>query len=128
MPGLLSKFDNLRIFYGTQWQHIDAISAGTAIQGLRRDPRIIQLPPYLSLFCIVVGLAWLLVLPLDEYSRHTYISENALLPGQVNTYFGGSEHTVFRAYRHEVAALAESSPAEYGLTRKRNDKLLDEYF
>lgn len=111
-----------------QWQYVDAKLAGTAIQGLRRDPRIIRLPPYLSLFCIVVGLAWLLVLPLDQYSRHTYISENALLPGQVNTYFGGSEHTVFRAYRHEVAALAESSPTEYGLVQMRDDKLLDEGF
>lgn len=25
----------------------------------------------------------------------------------MHTYFGGSEHNVFRAYRHEVAALAE---------------------
>ncbi len=44
-------------------------------------------------------------LPLQEYSRQTYISENALLPGQVHTYFGGSEQNVFRAYRHELAAV-----------------------
>lgn len=77
------------------------------ILALRNNPRILKLPPYLSLLCIVIGLAWLLVLPLNEYSRRTYISENALLPGQVHTYFGGSEHNVFRAYRHEVAALAQ---------------------
>ena len=51
------------------------------------------------------GIAWLLLLPLQQYSRKTYISENALLPGQVHTYFGGSEHNVFRAYRHEVARV-----------------------
>ncbi|KAF2197663.1 Glycosylphosphatidylinositol:protein transamidase, GAA1 component [Delitschia confertaspora ATCC 74209] len=72
---------------------------------LRRDPRILKLPPYLSALCIIVGVVWLLVLPLNEYSRNTYISENALLPGQVHTYFGGSEHNIFRAYRHEVAGL-----------------------
>lgn len=42
------------------------------------------------------------------------MSENALLPGQVHTYFGGSEHSVFRAYRHEVAALADKPADECG--------------
>ncbi|KAF2459302.1 Gaa1-like protein [Lineolata rhizophorae] len=69
--------------------------------------RLLRLPPFLSLLCLLVGVAWLLLLPLDAHSRSTYVSENALLPGQVHTYFGGSEHNVFRAYRHEVAALAE---------------------
>ena len=70
---------------------------------------MLKLTPLLSAICIVIGVAWLLVLPLNEYSRETYISENALLPGQVHTYFTGSEHNVFRAYRHEVAALADKS-------------------
>ncbi|KAI1435870.1 Glycosylphosphatidylinositol:protein transamidase, GAA1 component [Xylaria sp. CBS 124048] len=79
---------------------------------LRRDPRLLKLPPYLSFLCIVVGVVWLLLLPLDDYSRRTYISENALLPGQVHTYFGGSDQNVFRAYRHEVDALKEKSNVE----------------
>lgn len=73
---------------------------------LKRDPRVFKIPPFLSLLCILVGLGWLVLLPLEEYSRRTYISENALLPGQVHTYFGGSEHVVFRAYRHEVEQMA----------------------
>jgi glycosylphosphatidylinositol transamidase len=72
---------------------------------LRRDPRILKLPPYLSLLCICVGVVWLFLLPLDDYSRRNYISENALLPGQVHTYFGGSEQNILRAYRHELGAL-----------------------
>jgi len=48
------------------------------------------------------GIIWMLLLPLNEYSRQTYISENALLPGQVHTYFGGSEQNVFRAYKQEL--------------------------
>lgn len=83
----------------------------------RRDPRLLKIPPYLSLLCIVVGVAWLFMLPLNEHSRRTYISENALLPGQVHTYFGGSDQNVFRAYRHEVSALENSTNAEV------NDKL-----
>ncbi|KAI1371915.1 Gaa1-like protein [Hypoxylon crocopeplum] len=79
---------------------------------LRRDPRLLKVPPYLSLLCIVVGVVWLLLLPLDQYSRRTYISENALLPGQVHTYFGGSDQNVFRAYRHEVDALQNKTNIE----------------
>ena len=55
-----------------------------------------------------MGVAWLFILPLNEYSRATYISENAILPGQVHTYFGGSEHNIFRAYRQEVWTLSQS--------------------
>ncbi|KAI1122038.1 GPI transamidase component GAA1 [Nemania abortiva] len=84
----------------------------STILTLRRDPRLLKLPPYLSLLCIVVGVVWLLLLPLDDYSRRTYISENALLPGQVHTYFGGSDQNVFRAYRHEVDALKERRNVE----------------
>lgn len=53
------------------------------------------------------------MLPLDDYSRNTYVSENALLPGQVHTYFAGSEHNVFRAYRQEVWALRDTPVDEY---------------
>jgi glycosylphosphatidylinositol transamidase len=84
----------------------------TAILALRKDRRILKLPPYLSALLIVIGVAWLLLLPLNQYSRNTYVSENALLPGQVHTYFGGSEHNIFRAYRQEVSALAEKTAEE----------------
>ena len=46
-------------------------------------------------------------MPLNDYSRQTYVSENAILPGQVHTYFGGSEHNVFRAFRQEVYHLSQ---------------------
>ena len=78
------------------------------ILALRRDPRILKIPPYLSAFCILVGVVWLFLLPLNEYSRYTYISENALLPGQVHTYFGGSEQHIFNAYKSEIQELASS--------------------
>ncbi|KAG9251689.1 Gaa1-like protein [Emericellopsis atlantica] len=85
---------------------------------LRRDPRVQKLPPYLSFLCVLVGLVWLLLLPLDDYARKTYISENALLPGQVHTYFSGSESHVLRAYRSELDVLAsEEDPTRV------NDKI-----
>ncbi|UPX19524.1 Glycosyl phosphatidyl inositol protein transamidase complex subunit [Ascochyta rabiei] len=84
----------------------------SSILALRQDARILKIPPYLSALCIVVGIAWLLVLPLNDYSRNTYVSENALLPGQVHTYFTGSEHNVFRAYRQEVHGMIDQSVEE----------------
>lgn len=87
----------------------------STILALRRDERILlKLPKYLSLLVILFGLGWLALLPLNEYSRRTYVSENgasyslplnwmrahtknmlpALLPGQVHTYFANSEHNV----------------------------------
>lgn len=91
---------------------------------MRRDPRLLKLPPYLSFLCIAIGVIWLFLLPLNEYSRRTYISENALLPGQVHTYFGGSEHNVFRAYRHEVDELVGRNNYEYVCPRKADGLLL----
>ncbi|KAL8854045.1 MAG: hypothetical protein Q9221_001168 [Calogaya cf. arnoldii] len=86
------------------------LSSAPTILALRRDPRLLKVPPYLSALCIVIGIVWLFLLPLNEYSRHTYISENALLPGQVHTYFGGSEQNVFNAYKREVQALTGKDP------------------
>ena len=79
---------------------------------LRRDPRILKAPPYLCLLLVLIGLTWLLLLPLNDYSRHTYISENALLPGQVHTYFGGSEQNIFNAYKYEIQALVGKGQRE----------------
>lgn len=84
-----------------------------SLLAFRRDPRLLKFPPYISTICILVGVAWLLLLPLNEYSRHTYISENALLPGQVHTYFGGSEQHVFNAYKNEIQAVAGKEQPEY---------------
>ncbi|GAB7356334.1 hypothetical protein MBLNU459_g7127t1 [Dothideomycetes sp. NU459] len=81
----------------------------SGLLSLRNHRRLLQIPPYLSALCIIIGVAWLCLLPLNEYSRNTYISENAILPGQVHTHFGGSEHNVFRAYRQEVASLDSRS-------------------
>lgn len=65
----------------------------------------------------------MLVLPLDDYSRRTYISENALLPGQVHTYFAGSDQNVFRGYKREVDYLGDEGKTniEYDYAHFRQD-------
>ncbi|KAL4920275.1 Gaa1-like protein [Aspergillus aurantiobrunneus] len=78
-----------------------------AIRNLRNNPHFlfVRLPYILSFLCIVAGVIWLFLLPLDDYSRRTYISENALLPGQVHAYFSGSEQHIFRGYKKEIEGL-----------------------
>jgi GPI-anchor transamidase subunit GAA1 len=89
----------------------------TFVGRLRSHPRLDKIPPYISLLCILGGISWLLLLPLNQYSRQTYISENALLPGQVHTYFAGSEQNVFRGYREELKlAINEFEHAKLGET------------
>jgi glycosylphosphatidylinositol transamidase len=80
-----------------------------AIRNLRNNPQLlfVRLPNILSFLCIVIGVVWLLLLPLNDYSRQTYISENALLPGQVHAYFTGSEQNIFRGYKKELQALIQ---------------------
>ncbi|KAJ5374569.1 Rhomboid protein 2 [Penicillium concentricum] len=87
-----------------------------AIRNLRNNPNLlfVRLPNLLSFICIVVGVVWLLLLPLNEYSRQTYISENALLPGQVHAYFTGSEQNIFRGYKKELEGLLNDGQARGG--------------
>lgn len=78
-----------------------------SIRNLRNNPTFlfVRLPYILSFLCIVAGVIWLFLLPLNDYSRRTYISENALLPGQVHAYFSGSEQHIFRGYKKELEGL-----------------------
>lgn len=93
----------------------------TSLRRLRSHPRLHKIPPYISLLCILGGILWLLLLPLNRYSRQTYISENALLPGQVHTYFAGSEQNVFRAYREELRSIpTETADEPVGTINARN--------
>lgn len=46
------------------------------------------------------------MLPMEENMRRTYISENALLPGQVHTYFTGNEEAVVAGIKAELDYLS----------------------
>lgn len=66
-------------------------------------PKIIRSLPAISIIFAVASFSWLLVLPMDGQYRNTYISENALMPGQVISYFRESEWNIVRGYRMEVS-------------------------
>lgn len=57
---------------------------------------------WISAILFTAGITWLLVLPNDEFNIPTRISESALLPGQVQTHFGGSDYMVLNAFRNEI--------------------------
>ncbi|CAI7607594.1 unnamed protein product [Penicillium pancosmium] len=109
----------------------DSFQMTAAIRNLRENPRFLftRLPNILSFLCIVIGVAWLLLLPLDDNSRRTYISENALLPGQVHAYFTGSEQNIFRGYKQELQTLlnedreTEDQEAEVEVTPAASNKV-----
>ncbi|ORY77698.1 Gaa1-like protein [Protomyces lactucae-debilis] len=67
---------------------------------------------YISTFLFIAGLAWLAALPYDELNIPTRISENALLPGQVQTHFGHSDYKVLNAFRNEIRAWQQDRSDE----------------
>lgn len=80
---------------------------------LNLAPKLVRVLPVLSLVSALAGIALLLSLPLDGQFRNTYISENALLPAQANTYFRESEWNIVRGYREEVHALESQNSSVY---------------
>ncbi|ODV96064.1 hypothetical protein PACTADRAFT_49483 [Pachysolen tannophilus NRRL Y-2460] len=63
----------------------------------------------ISILLTIVGIVWILVLPIKGQFRNTYISENALMPSQAYSFFRESEWNILRGYRSEVVKL-ESLP------------------
>lgn len=81
--------------------------------------QIVDKLPILSLAAVIGGILWLAFLPLDGQYRRTYISENALMPAQAETYFRESEWNIVRGYREEVHLLEHVSDDQ------RSAKLLE---
>ncbi|KAI8079719.1 Gaa1-like protein, partial [Halteromyces radiatus] len=77
--------------------------------GLEKKQKLYNLiNKYITPFCILlflIGSCWLLLLPYDGYSKQTYISENALLPGQVNVYYGYNDIHTAEDYRNKLLAI-----------------------
>ncbi|EGV64621.1 hypothetical protein CANTEDRAFT_104374 [Yamadazyma tenuis ATCC 10573] len=65
-------------------------------------PKLTRALPWISLLFSFASVIWLLMLPIDGNYRKSYISENALMPGQVTSYFRESEWNIVRGYRNEL--------------------------
>lgn len=67
----------------------DAVLASSRASRQRRLGSKIHstIVPFLSTALPILGILWLLVLPLDRWGRTTYFDENAIQPGQVKTFW-----------------------------------------
>ncbi|KAF9149155.1 Glycosyl phosphatidyl inositol protein transamidase complex subunit [Linnemannia schmuckeri] len=62
--------------------------------------------PTLSYVMVAVSFFWLLALPHQDYSKRTYVSENALLPGSANVQFNWDDNLAAEAFRDTVQRIA----------------------
>ncbi|KAI8357897.1 Gaa1-like protein [Choanephora cucurbitarum] len=70
--------------------------------------RLIQkYTPILSVLLFIIGLVWILLLPYEGYNKRTYISENALLPGQTNLDYGFNDIHTAEGYRQQILDVQE---------------------
>ncbi|RIA93902.1 Gaa1-like protein [Glomus cerebriforme] len=87
-----------------------------ALTRLRRRRRLFQTlkkwGSKLRFLLFAVGTCWLFILPSDQYHKNTYISENALLPGQVNTYYSWGQVHEATAFRDNITLISNSSNIE----------------
>ena len=58
-------------------------------------PKAIAILPRLSLLVAALSVLWLVTLPQDGNYRNVYISENALMPAQANSYFRRANGILF---------------------------------
>ncbi|KPV71938.1 uncharacterized protein RHOBADRAFT_39997 [Rhodotorula graminis WP1] len=83
--------------------------------------RLVAFGPHLGTLLLVAGLVYTLALPLKELGRKHYISENALQPGHVNTYWNWADVHVADAYADKVAQWSKLEVS--GEQRSRGIKL-----
>ncbi|KAI8876384.1 Gaa1-domain-containing protein [Backusella circina FSU 941] len=67
--------------------------------------------PLFSVILFIVGIGWILLLPYQGYNKHTYISENALLPGQVNLDYGYNDIRTAEDYRTKILEFQNKDSA-----------------
>ncbi|KAF9454645.1 Gaa1-domain-containing protein [Macrolepiota fuliginosa MF-IS2] len=62
---------------------------------------------------LAVGYFWLLILPSPRLGRGTYIDENALQPGQVNTYWNWGDVHAADVYLEQLELLRDSNATSH---------------
>ncbi|KAJ1309784.1 hypothetical protein OPQ81_006549 [Rhizoctonia solani] len=65
--------------------------------------------PWLRIALFVAGVVWICCVPLAQMGRGTYIDENALQPGQVNTYWSWREVHAADRYLEDLEKLRDTN-------------------
>jgi len=93
-----------------------AKTASAELNRLRRRQAILsffrKFTNPLSICLFIAGAVWLIALPHKLLSRHTYLSENALLSGQIRTQYSYNDHQDVRDLEPLVAKLKDASHKE----------------
>ncbi|GAA5811384.1 hypothetical protein MFLAVUS_004819 [Mucor flavus] len=63
--------------------------------------------PIFSILLFFVAVGWILILPYEGYNKRTYISENALLPGQANLDYGFNDIRTAEDYRDRIVDIQD---------------------
>ncbi|KAG1309507.1 hypothetical protein G6F62_000715 [Rhizopus arrhizus] len=78
---------------------------------LEKRARLLRLlqgfAPVLSFVLFFIGIVWILILSYDGYNKGTYISENALLPGQANVEYGYNDIKTAEDYIHKLSRVQD---------------------
>ncbi|KAG7092639.1 hypothetical protein E1B28_008980 [Marasmius oreades] len=77
----------------------------------------------LTVSLFLIGYLWLLAIPSSQLGRGTYIDENALQPGQVNTYWNWDDVRNADRYLERLEQLRDSNAT----SEQRVSFLLDEF-
>ena len=67
--------------------------------------KIIRALPWLCFLIPIISIIMMIELSMTGEYRHTYFSENALMPGQAHSYFRESEWNFVRGYRNEIVNM-----------------------
>ncbi|KAF9938496.1 Glycosyl phosphatidyl inositol protein transamidase complex subunit [Modicella reniformis] len=62
--------------------------------------------PKLSYVMVMVSFVWLLALPHQNYSKETYVSENALMPGSATVRYEWNDYQAAEKYRDVVQRIS----------------------
>ncbi|KAM0785986.1 hypothetical protein ACM66B_006804 [Microbotryomycetes sp. NB124-2] len=96
-------------------------------RSLVRRAQLVQkletLLPAVANLLIVIGLAYLVVLPAKPLGRRHYISENALQPAQVNTYWNWADVHVADLFAEDVAGWIDKN-----LTAQERSRVIAQTF
>ncbi|WBW72513.1 GPI-anchor transamidase complex subunit Gaa1 [Schizosaccharomyces osmophilus] len=78
----------------------------------RLVPFIIRHLLFFQIICTLIGALYIFLLPSVQFLKNLRVSENALLPGQVNTYFGNENTKTMRAALSLVRGWSNKDEAE----------------
>ncbi|ORE06410.1 hypothetical protein BCV72DRAFT_250068 [Rhizopus microsporus var. microsporus] len=78
---------------------------------LEKQARILRflqrITPIITFLLFFAGTIWILVLPHEKYNKGTYISENALLPGQANVEYGYNDIRTAEDYVQKLIGIQD---------------------